>query len=101
MLRLEDTEKDFLKNLDDESRQIDLVETDFSKKVENDIRSIEASFEEENVSLDTVRERVLGKIASIRERFRRKSAEDEARLKQMAQEKAGGGRKTPGYSPPV
>ena len=86
--QLEDTEKDFIRNLDDSAKHIQRVERSFVQHVAGDLKGIEQSFET-SLSLEQVRGMVLGKITNIRERLRRKRDEDEARYRRLEAEKAG------------
>ncbi|MFH1138532.1 MAG: GGDEF domain-containing protein [Pseudomonadota bacterium] len=87
--RLDDTEKDLARNIDSTSLRLGPQEREFHVKVDRDIQGIEKSFEGDDLTIGKVRSRVLDKIASIREHFRQKREEDEARLRTMAEEKAG------------
>lgn len=86
--QLEDTEKDLLKNMEGEAFRINVTEVEFEKQVAIDIKGIEDSFDIEDASIERIRDVVFDKIASIRNRFRKKRAEDQARLRKVEAEKA-------------
>ena len=87
--RLDDAEKDLTVNLDPATIYYGPGEQEFQKKVDREIKGIEQSFEGDDLAIEHIRGRVLDKIDKIREHFRLKREEDEARLKSLAEEKAG------------
>lgn len=87
--RLEDTEKELLRTLDSDQAEFGTVREKFEREVSIDINEIEASFDIEDATIQQIRHRVFEKISSIRKRFKKKRAEDQARLKKISEEKAG------------
>jgi diguanylate cyclase len=86
--RLEDTEKELLRNLDSTSVRLGPTEDEFEREVATDIRAIERTFDE-GLSVEQVRTVVIDKIQSIRRRFKAKRAEDQTTLERLVEEKAG------------
>ena len=86
---LEDTERDLIRNLDTGVKWIEESGQEFERQVSHDVQGIEDSFSMSGATVEQIRPFVLEKIASIRARFQKKRAEDQARLEQMEREKNG------------
>lgn len=88
MGKLEETENDLIRTLDENATHFETHETRFADMVANDMEEIEQSFSTHELSIETVRKSVLDRIASIREHFKEKQALDEVRIKQAEVEKS-------------
>lgn len=89
MANLEDTEKDFVRNLDTEAELIGTKGVEFERQLTGDIKVIEEHLEDSSLNIEELRGKIIQKIQGIRLRFKAKRAQDEARLKQLEEEKHG------------
>ena len=89
MSNLEDTEKDFIRNLNTEAELIGTKGVEFEKELSGDIKVIEEHLEDESLDIKELRGKIIQKIQGIRLRFKAKRAQDEARLRQLEAEKNG------------
>ena len=89
MANLEDTEKDFIRNLNTEAELIGTKGAEFEQQLNGDIKVIEEHLEDESLNIEDLRGKIIQKIQGIRLRFKAKRAQDEARLQQLEKEKHG------------
>ncbi|MBW2623063.1 MAG: diguanylate cyclase, partial [Deltaproteobacteria bacterium] len=87
MVHLEETERDLFKTIDLSRERFENFESDFENRVSEDIEEIENSFNVEGIDLDQVRNTVLDRISAIRQRFREKRAQDQARILEAESER--------------
>ena len=87
MVHLEETEKDLFRTMDLSRERFETFESDFEKRVSEDMREIEKSFKTDGIDLDRIRNIVLDRISMIRQRFREKRAKDQARILEAESER--------------